>query len=238
MNSVKNSTFLFLLFLVSSTLQSQTLKTTNQHAWISYAGNHPIKNKLSLQLELSIRRNDYLKNPQQLLFRTGLVKEVGKGLSIAGGYCYAMTYPYGVFASKSNFPEHRIWEQIQLRKKVKKLELVSRVRLEQRFVYQPILVNASYESGPAVYSTRLRMMERLSYPIFAATIQEHVFYATGFDEIFYGFGTQIGIHHLDQNRAFIGVGYVVRTFGRIELGYLHQFQGLLILYLTFFLFLF
>ncbi|NBO57801.1 MAG: DUF2490 domain-containing protein, partial [Chitinophagia bacterium] len=212
----------FLIFFGSQQIQSQILKTTNQHAWISYTGVHAIKNKLSLQVELSIRRNEFLKNPQQLLFRTGLVKEVSNGYSVAGGYCYVLTYPYGAFASKSDFPEHRLWEQIQLRKKVKKLELVSRVRLEQRFVYAPILINASYQIGPAVYSTRIRVMHRVSFPLYGTTIKDHAIYSTVFDEVMYGFGLQIGSNHFDQNRAFVGLGYVVPKFGRIEMGYLHQ----------------
>ncbi len=180
---------------------------------------HP---KLSVQVEFSLRRNEFLKNPQQFLFRTGLVRELGNGFSTAGGYCFALTYPYGAFASKSDFPENRFWEQIQLRKKVKKLESVSRVRLEQRFVYSPILLNASYQSGPAVYSTRIRIMERLSYPFFGNSIKDNSIYATVFDEIMYGFGSQIGRNHYDQNRTFVGVGYVMPKFGRIEVGYLHQ----------------
>ena len=222
MRSSLKSYYLFFSLLVMQHLYSQVLKTTNHHVWISYAGIHPISNKLSLQVELSIRRNQYLKNPQQLLFRTGVVKDLGGGISIAGGYCFAKTYPYGSFASKATFPENRFWEQVQLRKKIKKLEFVSRVRVEQRFVYQPVLVNTGYEPGPAVYSTRFRIMQRISLPFFGAVIKERTLYATMFDELFFGFGNQIATHHFDQNRAFVGIGYVLPKFGRVEMGYLHQ----------------
>lgn len=213
---------LCLFILISENILAQVIKTSNNHFWLSYTGIHPISKKLSLQAELSIRRNEFVKNPQQLLFRIGLIRDMGNGLSIAGGYCFAETYPYGAFASKVSYPENRFWEQIQLRKKIYRFEVVNRARVEQRFVYQPILVNAVYEPGKAVYSTRVRLMQKWSLPIFGVNIKERTLYLTAFDEIFYGFGAQIVNHPFDQNRAFVGTGYILPKFGRVELGYLHQ----------------
>lgn len=201
---------------------AQSSKTVNQNVWISYTGLLPINKKLSIHTELSWRRNEYLKNPQQLLLRTALVRNFAKGVSLAGGYSYIITYPYGAFASKSTFPENRIWEQLQVKKQWGKTEVISRLRLEQRFVYQPVLVGTSYKPGPSVYSTRIRIMQRFSIPLFTPSIKDKAIYAAVFDELFYGFGRQIGSHHFDQNRFFGGLGYVVPKFGRVEVGYLHQ----------------
>lgn len=213
----------FLLFGgISLVGWAQSSKTVNQNVWISYTGMLPINKKFSIHTELSWRRNEYLKNPQQLLLRTALVRNFPKGVSISGGYSYIITYPYGAFANKSTFPENRIWEQLQVKKQWGKTEVISRLRLEQRFVYQPVLIGTSYKPGPSVYSTRIRIMQRFSIPLFTPSIKDKAIYTAVFDELFYGFGRQIGSHHFDQNRFFGGLGYVVPKFGRVEVGYLHQ----------------
>ncbi len=213
---------LFILVIFLGGVKAQVTKAINQNLWLSYVGVHPISKNLSLHAEVSWRRNELIRNPQQLLLRTGLIGNLGKGISIGGGYCYVITYPYGGMPAKSTFPENRIWQQFQVRKQVKHLEMVSRIRLEQRFVYQPTLQAGIWDAGQAVYSTRFRYMQRVSLPLSASVIKENVFYATAFDEIFYGFGRQIGKYHFDQNRVFAGLGYVFPKFGRMELGYFHQ----------------
>ena len=213
---------LFLFLLCSCSLFAQVTKVVNDHVWISYVGVHPINKKTSLHAEVSLRRNEYLRNPQQLLFRTALLSNLGKGWSAAAGYCFVETYPYGGMPSKSAFPENRIWEQLQMRKQYKRFELISRLRVEQRFVYQPVSSGTIYKPGPAVYSTRFRLMQRVSLPINGSVIKDKVLYATALDELFYGFGKQIGDYHFDQNRIYAGIGYVLPSFGRIEAGYMHQ----------------
>ncbi|MFZ9263066.1 MAG: DUF2490 domain-containing protein [Chitinophagaceae bacterium] len=213
---------LFLLVFGYCISFAQVTKVVNDHIWVSYVGVHPIHKQISLHAEVSWRRNEYFKNPQQLLFRTALSGNIGKGWSAAGGYCFVETYPYGGMPSKSTFPENRIWEQLQMRKQLSSFELVSRLRLEQRFVYQPVSSGSTYKPGPAVYSTRVRLMQRVSLPLNARIIKEKVLYATMQDELFYGFGKQIGSYHFDQNRVYAGLGYVLPSFGRIETGYMHQ----------------
>ena len=214
--------YLLLSLFYCGSIVAQINKVVNDHIWISYVGVHPINKKTSLHAEISLRRNDYLKNPQQLLFRTALLRNLGKGWSAAGGYCFVETYPYGGMPSKSAFPENRIWEQIQMRKQYKQFELVSRWRVEQRFVYQPVSSGTIYKPGPPVYSTRFRLMQRVSLPINGSVIKDKVLYATALDEVFYGFGKQIWDYHFDQNRIYFGLGYVLPGFGRMEAGYMHQ----------------
>ncbi|MFM8587807.1 MAG: DUF2490 domain-containing protein [Bacteroidota bacterium] len=216
------SGFLLLFIFPFDPIFAQVSKVVNDNLWISYTGVHPINNKTSLHAEISLRRNEYLKNPQQLLFRTALLRNLGKGWSVAGGYCFVETYPYGGMPSKSAFPENRLWEQLQVRKQYKRFELISRLRLEQRFVYQPVPSGTIYEPGPSVYSTRFRLMQRVSLPLNGSIIKDKALYATALDEVFYGFGKQIGDYHFDQNRIYFGLGYVLPGFGRVEAGYMHQ----------------
>ncbi|MFN6321210.1 MAG: DUF2490 domain-containing protein, partial [Bacteroidota bacterium] len=91
---LKACIFILLLFDFFPSF-AQITKVVNDNIWVSYVGVHPINNKLSVHAELSWRRNEYFKNPQQLLVRTALLGNLGKGWSVAGGYCFVETYPYG-----------------------------------------------------------------------------------------------------------------------------------------------
>lgn len=78
------SGFLLLFIFSFDPIFAQVSKVVNDNLWISYTGVHSINNKTSMHAEISLRRNEYLKNPQQLLFRTALLRNLGKGWSVAG----------------------------------------------------------------------------------------------------------------------------------------------------------
>jgi hypothetical protein len=42
------------------------------------------------------------------------------------------------------------------------------------------------------------------------------------DEYFASFGTNVTTNIFDQNRAFVGLGYVLPKVGRLEVGYMNQ----------------
>ena len=156
------------LILCISTLNflAQTKKqyTDNANGWYMYFGSHKLSKKWGIHLEAQLRRNEFVTKPQQLLLRTGINYHFTNKLFATAGYCYAITYPYGEFSSRSIFPENRIWEQVQLKNQLGKLELVNRIRLEQRFVNLPIAKDSGFASGPAVYSDRFRFLNRFSIP--------------------------------------------------------------------------
>lgn len=47
-------------------------------------------------------------------------------------------------------------------------------------------------------------------------------YLSLMDECFASFGSNITTNVFDQNRAFVGIGFVIPKLGRLELGYLNQ----------------
>ncbi len=216
-----------LLLLVSGQMlcaQNATPRqfTQNDNIWFSYLGAHKFAPKWGLHLEAQLRRADWGHDAQQLLLRGGLNYHLNASTVATAGYCFVETYPYGAFAAKTSFPEHRFWEQIQLRQNNARFELVHRFRLEQRNVHNPVASGTEFKPGPAVYSNRFRLMHRASVPFHGRTIAEKSWYFTAFDELFVAFGKNVGHNIFDQNRAFAGVGYRFSKVGRLELGYLNQ----------------
>jgi hypothetical protein len=196
---------------------------TNTNAWIMYFGDHKLSAKWGIHLEAQLRRNDLFKSPQQMLLRTGINYHLNPNVFFTAGYCFVETYPYGAFPVKSRFPESRLWEQVQVKTQLHKIEWVSRFRAEQRFMKLPVKNAANIlEPGDAVYNNRFRLLNRLSVPFQGETIYPGSFYVTIYDEMMVSTGKQVALNVFDQNRAYIALGYPVPNLGRLEFGYLLQ----------------
>ena len=218
----------YLLFvLLSVSFQksfSQVKRQYGNHfnSWLVYSGDHKISSRWGVHLETQWRRSDFVSDPQQLLIRTGLNYHISKEVFASVGYAFVETYPYGEFPSAVTYPEHRIWEQIQLKSQLGKMEWSSRFRLEQRYSQLPVKVNEISRVGPAVYTNRIRLFNRFTLPFKGRIVEDHSVYASLYNEIFVNFGKNVGYNIFDQNRIFLGVGYKLPKAGRLEVGYLNQ----------------
>jgi Protein of unknown function (DUF2490) len=216
----------FTVFSISLFAQSIRQNTTNNNVWFAYMGSHKIADKWSLHLEFQYRTSEGLSKTLQLLPRVGLNYHINSQAFVTAGYAFIQTYPYGAFGSKIDFPENRIWEQLQLKNQVGNFEWVSRFRLEQRYVQSPITEigfgGPFTVTGPAIFTNRFRLLNRFSMPFKGKTITNHSFYATIFDEFMINFGENVKTNIFDQNRIFIGIGYKFPQLGRLEVGFLEQ----------------
>lgn len=190
-----------------------------------YFGDHKFSKKLGIHLEAQFRRHDVILSGQQLLLRTGINYHLNDIAFLTAGYCFVKTYQYGKFAAKSDFPENRIWQQIQIKNQTGKIEIMNRYRLEQRFIYLPVLNsdNISYSpSNTTTYQNRIRLMTRVSVPFKGNKIQDKSFYFSLYDEVFLNFGKNLQLNYIDQNRAYLALGYKIPKLGRLEIGYMNQ----------------
>jgi len=203
-------------------------KTVNQfNAWYMYFGDHKVSDKWGVHLEAQIRRHGLIDEGQQLLLRTGINYHFTNNVFATVGYGFIETYPYGELPSRATFPEHRIWEQVQVKNQMGVVEFVSRFRLEQRYSKLPVLVNDVYKPGDAVYTNRFRLLNRFSVPFKGKTIEDGSFYISVYDEFMINYGKNAGYNIFDQNRAYLALGYKIPMLGRLEVGYLNQlgFKG-------------
>lgn len=187
-----------------------------------YFGNHRISKNWILFLEAQLRRNQWLENSQQTLVRTGLNYELNPATLLGGGYSFIKSYPYGEFTSPAIFPENRIYQQLQIKKLVQKIEWISRIRMEQRWIKLPVLSENVYILGDPIFLNRFRYSLRASIPFKGSEIFDGSYYISAYNEIMFSFGKNIGNSMFDQNRAYLALGYKLKGLGRIELGYLNQ----------------
>lgn len=208
-----------LLVIASHLAKAQTnprINSDNFNAWLVYNGQHLLTDKFGLHAEVQIRRNDGVSGWQQLLLRPGIFYKINKNVLATAGYAYVETYPYGdIPIAKTAFPEHRIWQQLQLNQQTGQVDITSRLRLEQRFFGDAAIgtfTNVRYEN-------RVRYMLRASIPLGKAS----PLYVPVYDEVFIAFGKNVKYNTFDQNRFGLGMGLKTGQFTKIEVGYLYQY---------------
>lgn len=210
------SAFLFLLPLFS--LAQNRINEYNSIGWYALFVTPKISDKLSVHLEYQWRRTDIIEHWQQSLPRVGLTYKINNNLAVQAGYAWIHTFSYGTTTIASvpkTFPEHRSYEQLTVTTSVGKTSLSHRLRLEQRWIGRFDSLE-SKEPDTWVYLNRVRYMPRLDIP-FAKK-----WYAAAYDEIFIGFGKNIGENVFDQNRLALVAGCKINSNFRIEAGYLNQ----------------
>ncbi len=223
---MKKTLLLTLVILGSSLAFAQSpLRNvqSNNNGWFMYFGDHKFSEHWGIHLEAQFRRNEIIAKPQQLLLRTGVNYHFAANAFLTAGYCYVHTSPYGVFPASSGFPENRFWEQLQVKSQAGRIEMITRLRLEQRFTKLPApQIIGEYPSGDDVYTNRARVLVRLSVPFKGKTIEDKSLYFSCYDEAFVNFGENVQANIFDQNRAYAAIGYKFPKWGKLEIGYMNQ----------------
>jgi hypothetical protein len=220
-------TILFFIFFIALQTkiyaQNSLIKSyaNNFNQWVSYSGDLKFSKNWGFHLDGSLRKNELFSKPQQSIIRIGVNYHINAQVFIAAGYCFVENAPYGTFPSKASFSENRFWEQVQIKTQLQRFEWLTRFRLEQRFSNNPILKsNNFYGEGPAIFTNRLRVLNRFSIPLKGKTIQDKSYYLSTSNEILVSYGKNVAANTLDQNRVSIAIGKIIPTIGRLELGYL------------------
>lgn len=192
----------------------------NGNAWFMYFGDHPIANtRWGLHLEGQWRRADLGLKWQQLLLRPAVNFQLNKKVSLTAGYGYIATHGYGDFPLPATAPEHRVFEQVSITQRVKKLDFQNRLRFEQRnlgiLARQP---DGSFARGSWRYENRFRYMLRTNILLTA----DGKYYLGISDEIKFNYGKNVGRNVFDQNRAYVALGRDLGHQTKLEVGFLEQ----------------
>jgi len=200
---------------------AQTQNDNNTHAWFMYFGDHPIaKTRWGIHLEGQWRRANVVNTWQQLLLRPGVNFQLTKNVSLTGGYGYIDTYQYGDFPAVAKFPEHRIFEQVLVNKRVGKLDFANRFRLEQRNIGVMARDAAGdYKVDSYRYENRVRYQIRTTLPLALGDGKSYVALA---NEIKFNFGKYVEKNVFDQNRAYVALGRDLGHQTKFEFGFLEQ----------------
>lgn len=214
----KIALWLLVAALLSTSIFAQNrISERNTIGWVTTIISPSISKKVSLHGEYQWRRANFLEHWQQSLTRVGVNYKLHPQVTLHVGYAWAQTFPYGTYhlaAVPKDFPEHRVYEQITVASPIGKTNLTHRLRLEQRWLGRYANINSP--EPDYVFLNRFRYMPRLDIPL------TDNWYAAAYDEIFLGFGKNVGENVFDQNRVSALIGYKVSKSFRAEAGFLNQ----------------
>lgn len=233
--------------LFSAQLRAQNrLSDPNALAWFNGFGTFYFSPKTALYTEYQWRREGPVDSWQQSLARVGIQRKLGARTTGILGYGHITTFPYGEYpAGPHPIIEHRIWQQLSWDETWYRVmgdgegarprfTLNHRLRSEQRFIQKiPQREPVRRVDGHA-YLNRLRYQLRATLPLSYYVIQPPNVgntkqfstraYLAAYDEIFIGFGRNVGQNIFDQNRVGLLLGYNVnpKATVRLEGGYFNQ----------------
>lgn len=218
--------FIVSLFITSqiSYCQNNRLNSSSNIGWFNYFGTFKVSEKFGVHTEYQWRRDNIILNWEQSLLRLGINYNLNSRVLFRIGYGWIETFPYGEYpinGFSKVFTEHRIFEMIQLTHKEGIIDFSHRFMLEQRFVGKYSSANQTTQDEFPLLN-RARYMIRLQFPFKGKEIKDKTPYLALFDEIFIGFGENVGANIFDQNRVAILLGYRFNKNIKIEGGYLNQ----------------
>jgi hypothetical protein len=217
---------LLMLFCIiqPSLAQNNRMNDPSQIGWHAFFFNYALDDKWSLHGEFQWRRTDFISNPQQNLYRTGLNLKLNPSVILRLGYLFADTFDYGQIPLNilgMEFPEHRTYQMVTLNNPIGRVQVSHRFILEQRWVGS--FSDKSLERpDDYVYLNRARYMARIDIPLKGKTIVNGTPYFAAYDELMIGFGKNVNQNVFDQNRIGILTGYRFSDNIRVEGGYINQ----------------
>lgn len=197
---------------------------TNELAWLQLFGEHRLDARWSLNVEAQLRRADLAgRTPQQLLLRPGVLFRPGGGVTFGTGYAYAGTSVYGDAPAAAPFPEHRLWQMLQLNGRTGPIDWMQRFRTEQRWIGRVRTVDGVAAHDDYTFRQRARTMTRLSVDAPRLGIPVPQAFVVGWGEALLHVGENPDGQVFDQSRLGAQLGWRFSPRLRVEAGYLQQF---------------
>ncbi len=209
---------LFLLVSYSSMKVSYGQEVYGKNdVWFLLLNSIKINEKFSFGHELHVRKDDWLKDQQQLLIRPFIDYKANNNLKFTLGYTYIKTSPYGKYPLSIAKPEHNFWEQITLSHAINKYKISHRYRIEHR--YGGVIEstnNGEFGINGYDFSNRFRYRLTIVRPI------SERWFVTAFDELWVNLSGDFKLENFDRNWFFLSIGNKIMEQGNVQLAYLHQ----------------
>lgn len=201
--------------------QNERITDHNSIAWLQSFATVRLSKKIDWLSDVQWRRTEGLASPQQLLLRSGIQYRLNTQVSLAAGYAWIETYPYGDYpiAANGTFPERRTHQQVVLKQSLESIAITQRIRTEQRWIGR-INANDPDKIEDWVFSNRFRYQLRLQKQ-FRDSSKLPIYGAIA-NEVFINAGKNVGINIFDQNRLQVLLGVRLSSHISIETGYIKQ----------------
>jgi hypothetical protein len=211
---IKRLLVLFILF-ISGTKASSQVDESQTGAWYMYFYNKTFKDsQWGIQGDFQYRDWAGLGDMEQLLLRSGLTfRPKDANVMFTLGYANITSGVPGEISDTSG--ENRIYQEALIPQKLgSRYFITHRFRYEQRFVEDQD------------FRTRYRYMLFFNVPFNKTELEKNAVYLALYNELFINGETDIGdgrsTELFDRNRTYMGLGYVLSSKVRVQLGWMNQ----------------
>lgn len=204
----------FCFLATSASSQQQPFQT-----WLTYNHQARLSDKWGYTFDLNHRTlGTFPFNSFLSAARAGGVYQVNNALRVTAGYAWFGTIVNG--RSRPWLHENRLYQQIQQNKVRNGIQMVQRIRLEQRF--RQLFYQSSSDEVNVAFTFRARYMLQFGGPLIKnpKTNRPALSWQAA-NEIFFHFGENLNGSNFDQNRTLAGV--MINLGKTMDLAVLYQF---------------
>ncbi len=198
--------------------EKETRSTTG--VWFGIYTKYHFNDKWAYYGEYHIRRREVLDEMGQIYLRLGATYRVTKYFEVTAGFVNPYYWAPNPEAENIDkvVPQYRTWEQAVLATPFDHIKVMHQLRLEQRF-------RRSFVKGSSFKLThRFRYKLTTYIPLNHKDFVPKTLFLALYNEIFIQAGKSVVYNHLEDNRAFIGLGYNVNHDLQIQSGYMYSYR--------------
>lgn len=193
---------------------AKQIKKINQ-VWVGYYNSVIINEKWSVNSDIQFRTKDWVNHPSQTLIRTGLTRKINEKLNVTAGVAHFRFY----LSDVATRGEWRPWQEIALTENYKRLKVIQRLRIEERF-------NQKTKNNEPIddytYNWRFRYKFDLQFQLVSKN--NKAFYFTIGNEIFINAGNIIKYNYFDQDRLSAGLNIELNKNFTIQPQFIYIWQ--------------
>jgi hypothetical protein len=208
--------------------QSSDWTSVHQDAlWVNGFVDHAVSSRDANVGDFQWRRMEWGAEPQQFMWRLGLLRTIASGVRVGGGYAYAASAPYGEVPLPTPTREHRAWQQLLLTHRAGAMTVAHRYRLEQRWI-APVTTDPATdekETGSYSYQNRARYQVR-AHGNLPMKLRTGPLIGFVYDELLIPFGHGDPDVRVAQNRLGGGIGIPLSARQRLDVGYMNLWNAL------------
>ena len=218
----------YLLFFICYKSNAQTSPSipaekevrSSNGIWFGFYTKYHINDKWAYYGEYHVRMREGMGEMGQVYLRFGATYRIKKYLDFTVGF----VNPYYWAPNQEDpnvdkvVPQYRTWQQGVLATPFDHITVLHQLRLEQRW-------RRDYEKdSPFELTHRFRYKLTVYVPLNHKDFGPHTLFLALYEEIFMQAGKSVVYNHLEDNRAFIGLGYNLSRSLQLQGGYMNSYR--------------
>ncbi len=199
---------------------NEKIINNTSEVWLGAYTKYRIREKLFYYGEYHFRRREFMSEMAQIYLRFGLAFVVNKNLEITVGVVnpYYFAPDGGKEGQDKVVPQYRGWQQFLFIVPFERLKIYHQLRTEQRW-------RRDYEKGSDFHlDFRFRYKISAYYPLNMMHLDKGAIFLSTYNEIFIQAGKRIIYNHFEDNRFFLGLGYILNDQLQFQTGYQWSFR--------------